>query len=128
MSVVPLLTYLVVVVIAILPYITDYLGQRAVIGTAAGGAGEDMPAEGSGAALVDAAHKRCVLLAARRGLTDRELEVMELLVHGKTRANIQELLFISESTVKTHIKHIYVKFGVSTVTELMDTVFCAEGE
>lgn len=129
-SVVLLLTYFVVVVIAVLPYITDYLGQRAVVGGVAGAAlaGEGVPAEGSGAALVDAAHKRCVLLAARRGLTDRELEVMELLVRGKTRANIQELLFISESTVKTHIKHIYAKFGVATVTELMDTVFRAEGE
>ncbi len=118
-----LMTYLVVVVVAVLPYINDYLGQRTTV-TGPAGTGNSENAD-TGATLMGAVCNRCIELAAAHGLTDRELEVLELLACGKTRANVQDLLFISESTVKTHIKHIYAKFDVATVTELMDIVFCA---
>lgn len=116
-----IVTYLIVAAIAALPYIADYLGRRPL---ESGGAGEaDGLPDGGARALMQAVHDRCRRLACIHGLTERELEVFELLVRGKTRANIQDLLFISESTVKTHIKHIYAKFDVGTVTELMDVVF-----
>lgn len=116
-------TYLIVVVIAVLPYITDYLGQRASVGDVSATSLSDGDPAATGAELTATAHRRCVYLAQLNGLTDRELEVMELLVQGKTRSIVQETLFVSESTVKTHIKHIYAKFGVATITELMDLVF-----
>jgi DNA-binding NarL/FixJ family response regulator len=46
-------------------------------------------------------------------LTERELEVLRLLSTGLPNREIAPLLFISESTVKTHIEHIIAKLGVS---------------
>jgi DNA-binding NarL/FixJ family response regulator len=46
-------------------------------------------------------------------LTDRELEVLRLVATGLSNREIAPLLFISESTVKTHVEHIIAKLGVS---------------
>ena len=45
--------------------------------------------------------------------SERELEVIRLLVVGMTYTEIADKLFISVNTVKDHIKHIYVKTGYS---------------
>ena len=42
-------------------------------------------------------------------LTRRENEVLQLLAKGCTRNQIAKKLFISEETVKMHIKNIYKK-------------------
>jgi HD-GYP domain-containing protein (c-di-GMP phosphodiesterase class II)/DNA-binding CsgD family transcriptional regulator len=47
-------------------------------------------------------------------LTERELEVLRLLVAGRTKREIASQLVISHSTVHTHTVHIYGKCGVST--------------
>jgi HD-GYP domain-containing protein (c-di-GMP phosphodiesterase class II)/DNA-binding CsgD family transcriptional regulator len=47
-------------------------------------------------------------------LTERELEVLRLLVAGRTKREIAAALVISPSTVHTHTVHIYGKCGVST--------------
>ena len=49
-------------------------------------------------------------------LHEREIQVVELLARGKSNADIQELLFISENTVKWHIKNIFAKLGVNNRT------------
>jgi two-component system, NarL family, response regulator LiaR len=46
-------------------------------------------------------------------LSDRELEVLQLLVQGQSNPTIAETLFLSESTVKAHIRNIMNKFGVN---------------
>ena len=46
-------------------------------------------------------------------LTDREQEVLRLLATGLPNREIAEVLFIAESTVKTHVEHIIGKLGVS---------------
>lgn len=46
-------------------------------------------------------------------LTEREIEVLRLLSTGLSNRDIAPLLFISESTVKTHVEHIIRKLGVS---------------
>jgi len=46
-------------------------------------------------------------------LSQRELEVLELVAAGTTNREAAARLFISEATVKTHLLHIYAKLGVS---------------
>jgi HD-GYP domain-containing protein (c-di-GMP phosphodiesterase class II) len=47
-------------------------------------------------------------------LTERELEILRLLIAGRTKREIAAELVISPSTVHTHTVHIYAKCGVST--------------
>jgi len=55
----------------------------------------------------------------RRGelLSPREREVYELIVEGRTNKAIAKTLFISESTAKVHVRHIYEKLGVRSRAE-----------
>jgi DNA-binding NarL/FixJ family response regulator len=46
-------------------------------------------------------------------LSQRELEVLELVAAGTTNREIAVRLFISEATVKTHLLHVYTKLGVT---------------
>jgi DNA-binding NarL/FixJ family response regulator len=48
----------------------------------------------------------------RDHLTAREVEVLKLIAHGFTNRQIAEQLFVNESTVKTHINHLFAKVGV----------------
>ena len=49
-------------------------------------------------------------------LTERELEILQLLAFGHTNRDIASKLFISPDTVKTHLEHIYQKLGASDRT------------
>lgn len=51
-------------------------------------------------------------------LTKREIEVLGYLGRGHSIIYIAEKLFISESTVRTHVKHIYNKLGIHAREEL----------
>jgi DNA-binding NarL/FixJ family response regulator len=46
-------------------------------------------------------------------LTDREQEVLRLLATGLSNRDIATILFVAESTIKTHVEHILGKLGVS---------------
>jgi DNA-binding NarL/FixJ family response regulator len=50
-------------------------------------------------------------------LTDREIEVLRFLSRGLTTAQTGAKMFISENTVKTHIRHILEKLDVSNRAE-----------
>jgi RNA polymerase sigma factor (sigma-70 family) len=54
---------------------------------------------------------------ALNALSKREHEVFELLGHGMTNREIADTLFISEVTVKVHVRHILKKLGVRSRTE-----------
>jgi len=63
-------------------------------------------ATGTGSISPDAADPRLEVL------TDREREVLELIARGLSNAEISAELFLSETTVKTHVRHILTKLGV----------------
>jgi two-component system, NarL family, response regulator LiaR len=46
-------------------------------------------------------------------LSDREMDVLKLLVEGQSNGAIAEALFLSESTIKAHIRNIMTKFQVN---------------
>ena len=48
-----------------------------------------------------------------RGLTRRESEVLEGISHGLATRQIAETLFVGEETVRSHLKSLYQKLGVS---------------
>ena len=52
-------------------------------------------------------------------LTQREVEVLRHLAGGNRNRDIAEKLFISEETVKVHIRHIMEKLGASDRTQAM---------
>jgi LuxR family maltose regulon positive regulatory protein len=53
----------------------------------------------------------------RTDLSPRETEVHDLLAQGLTNEEIAKLLYISLSTTKVHVKHIYEKLGVNSRLE-----------
>lgn len=59
-------------------------------------------------------------LRERFGLSDRELEVLVPLAQGRSKAYIADMLFISENTVRAHVKRIYAKLDVHNKQELLD--------
>jgi len=50
-------------------------------------------------------------------VSDREREVLQLIASGKSNTAIAEALYISVSTVKTHINNLYSKLGVESRTQ-----------
>ena len=50
-------------------------------------------------------------------LTQREEEVLELLTQGITYKGVANKLFISETTVKTHVNNIFQKLQVNDRTQ-----------
>lgn len=47
-------------------------------------------------------------------LSERELQILELVVEGRTNREIADTLFLSLDTVKSHLKHIFQKLRVNT--------------
>jgi DNA-binding NarL/FixJ family response regulator len=50
-------------------------------------------------------------------LTSREVGVLELVAKGLSNKEIGATLFVSEDTIKTHLKHVFTKLGVGDRTE-----------
>jgi DNA-binding CsgD family transcriptional regulator len=50
-------------------------------------------------------------------LTARESEVLQAIAHGRTNAQIAAALFVTEGTIKSHVKHILRKLGAGNRTE-----------
>jgi len=50
-------------------------------------------------------------------LTQREREILQLLAEGMSNADVAARLFISQETVKSHVRHILVKLEADTRTQ-----------
>ncbi|MCI8424425.1 MAG: helix-turn-helix transcriptional regulator [Adlercreutzia sp.] len=92
-------------------------------GSAVVSEGEASPA----VAREEALAARCAELADRYDFTPRERDIFLLLAQGHTLPAISERLFVSENTVKSHVKRIYQKLGIHARSELIDLVNAPEG-
>jgi DNA-binding NarL/FixJ family response regulator len=54
---------------------------------------------------------------SEEALTAREIEVLQLVADGNRNKDVAERLFISEETVKVHVKHVMEKLGASDRTQ-----------
>ena len=112
--------------------VTTFDAEADIVGALEAGATgyvlKDSPTEALLAAVREAAAGRSVLspeVQQRlvRRMTDpggtlspREVEILELIATGATNREVAKRLFISESTVKTHLVHLYEKLGVASRT------------
>jgi DNA-binding NarL/FixJ family response regulator len=53
-------------------------------------------------------------MASLNDLTPRELEILQLVITGKTNKEIAHEIFISKKTVEFHLDNIYSKIGIRT--------------
>ncbi|HEV3011650.1 MAG TPA: response regulator transcription factor [Actinomycetota bacterium] len=56
-------------------------------------------------------------------LTQRELEVLQLIARGTTNREAARRLFISEASVKAHLLHVYAKLGVNDRAAAVATAY-----
>jgi DNA-binding CsgD family transcriptional regulator len=63
---------------------------------------------------------KCAGLGIRFSLTEREGDIMVLLAHGRSVPAIAQQLFISENTVRTHTKALYLKLSIHSKQEMLD--------
>lgn len=61
--------------------------------------------------------ERLAVRAQRQSLSPREQEVLQLLVRGRSNKEIGAQLFISEETVKSHLKTLFAKLKVRDRTD-----------
>lgn len=110
----PFLTGAQTVAIAVL--LTLLFALLLIVGLPLNRAGQGAPTGSAGRSL----EERAAALAQRCGLSPRESEVLAIWVTGRTSAYIERTLFISKSTVKTHLNHIYAKTGTANREELLE--------
>jgi len=60
---------------------------------------------------------KLALRVQEEALTDREIQILGLLAEGKSNKSIALALFISESTVKTHLKSLFTKLDATSRAE-----------
>lgn len=66
--------------------------------------------------------KKCVQVAKHFGLTERESEVLSLMVRGRNTRSIASKLFLSDNTVRSHIYNIYKKTDIHSQQNLIDYI------
>lgn len=63
---------------------------------------------------------RCEELGAAYSLTEREIEILGLIAQRKSRIEIEQGLFLSQNTIKTHVRHLYAKLGVHSKEDVYE--------
>lgn len=64
----------------------------------------------------------CLCLADTCQLTRRETEILLLLANRYNAQSIAEILVVTVATVKTHMRSVYLKIGVHSQKELLETI------
>ncbi len=82
----------------------------------------DSPLQAGAQPPVSPLDQRCQQLSDRYKLSAREAEVFRYLAQGHTRASIAKRLFVSENTVREHVKSIYKKLHIHSKQQLIDMV------
>lgn len=88
-------------------------------GAAAGVGSEGLPPDAAAAEAFQPVGPAGPLYPPEWNLTEREDEILSLWVTSHGLRSIGETLGLSESTVKTHVRHIYEKCGVHSRAELI---------
>lgn len=68
----------------------------------------------------ETAHRRGA--SVLRDLTPQELQIARMLSEGRTTRETAAALFLSPKTVEYHLRHVYIKIGVSSRAELADSM------
>jgi DNA-binding CsgD family transcriptional regulator len=63
-----------------------------------------------------------VRIYEKYSISNREKEIIRLIIRGRSNKEIEDELFISIRTVKSHIYKIYQKFGVKSRLELINLI------
>ncbi|MET3637673.1 DNA-binding NarL/FixJ family response regulator [Curtobacterium oceanosedimentum] len=95
--------------------------DRVIAFAARASTGTERGAAAVATAAADGAAERALLST----LTDRETEVALAVAAGASNAQIASDLFVSLATVKTHVGHVYEKFGVDNRVQLALVVHAA---
>lgn len=66
--------------------------------------------------------RQCETAFERYGCTERERQVVLLITRGRSIPQVSQRLQVSSSTVKTHLRHVYEKMGVSDRQEMLDLI------
>lgn len=106
-------------------------GARARVPTSAGiwlvvhGSVIGNPADGRTSIILEPARAPQIapIIAAAYGLSPRERELTQLVLHGLSTAEIARRLHLSEYTVQDHLKAIFAKVGVRSRRELVAQIF-----
>ena len=64
----------------------------------------------------------CREVAKEYELSNREVDVLELLARGYSAARVQKELYIAAGTVNYHTRNIYAKLGVHSKQEVIDLI------
>jgi DNA-binding CsgD family transcriptional regulator len=56
-------------------------------------------------------------------LTERHVDILKLLVDGATNKEMADMLYVTEDTIKGHLKHIMRRLKVNTRTEVLSMLF-----
>ncbi len=67
-------------------------------------------------------------LQRTHGVSARELEILKLILDGKSNRQMEDLLYISVHTVKCHVYNLYRKIGVKNYRQLAHFIATREQE
>lgn len=107
-------------------FVIPYLVSEKLFGAqpSPGSSGAGIPSafdEARNSEIVAYKQNECVLrLTARGQLTQRESEIVRLLIEGRSQAEIARELCVAVGTIKSHTSRIYEKLSVHTKAEFQD--------